>query len=425
MTAASSTSPLRRHVVHISDVEGSWLRLSSFVDRCPGVYFDKLGRLVVDDDTVFVFGGDAVDRGPWSRRVVRTLLEAKLRQPEQVVLIGGNRDINKLRLPRELAGAVPKRAPPELLSASKPTLLRWIFNNTMGAQPAFDFRQQELKAEGVGCSDDDVVASFLADLAPHSGEHFRFLQHAQLAYRHGGTLFVHGGIATEALGHVPGEARHDDVDGWIAALNGFYGAQIALYAAAPRTTQQEPAWLPIILYQAPVKGLGRNPHSVVYGRFGSDAWNNPRLPSADALRWLKARGITRVVVGHTPVGDVPAVLRGDALGDDVAVEVVVADNSRGRVEVGTVVSIDSIDDVLGVDTRTRLDDDRVVDVRYRLPRAAPTLVGTVTSDGRLIKAVVDDTALLFRSDEAFAMRQTQAPLSSLGTLSPPTDPTCP
>ena len=421
MTAPATS--LRQRVVHVTDVEGSWLRLSTFVDRAAGVCFDKLGRIVIDDDTIFVFGGDAVDRGPWSRRVIRALLETKLRQPERVVLLGGNRDINKLRLPRELSGALPKRAPAEVHALSKPEQLRWIFNYTMGAQAAFEFRQQELKAEGADASDDAVVASYIADLLPEHGEHFRFLQAAQLAFRHGPTLFVHGGIADEALGHVPGMARFDDLDTWIAALNGFYDSQLALYAHEPLALDvHEPAWLPIILYQAPIKGLGRNPHSVVYGRFGSDAWNNPRLPASSALHWLRDRGITRVVVGHTPCGDVPAILRSEVEG----VEIVIADNSRGRVDIGTVTSIDPDGDVLGIDTRTRLDDHRFVDVRFRLPRAAPSPIGRVTADGSLVKAVLDDdTALLFRSEESFVMRQTAAPLSTLGALSAPTDPAFP
>jgi hypothetical protein len=410
----------RSRVVHISDVEGSWARLSSFVDRAPGVYFDALGRIVVDEDTVFVFGGDAVDRGPWSRRVVRTLLEARLRQPDQVVLLGGNRDINKIRVPREVNGMLSRRAPDDVRALPRPDLLRWIFNHTMGAQGAFEFRRDELRAEGLDHSDNTVVDSFVTDLLPDGGDHFRFLQHAQLAFRCGPTLFVHGGIANEALGHVPGHDRYDDLDSWIAALNAFYAQQIGLYAADPLCRDPDPAWLPIVLYQAPKKGLGRNPESVVYGRFGCDAWNNPRLPSVSALRWLKQHGVTRVVVGHTPCGDIPAVLRSDE-----GVEIVIADNSRGRVDIGTVVSIDFHDDVLGIDTRTRLDDDRELDVRFSLPREAETIVGQLTTDGRMVKAVVDDTALLFRSDEGFAMRQTQVLLTSLGPLQPPTDPACP
>lgn len=412
-----------RRAVHISDVEGSYNRLRTFVERAPGLSFDAAGDIVVDDDTTFVFGGDAVDRGPWSRRVVRTLLRAVERFPDRVVLLGGNRDINKLRLPRELQGALPRKAPPEvhaLVKAQKPELLRWIFSHTMGAQPAFDFRRVELLAEDLPASDDDVVASYLEDLMPDGGTHFRFLQAAQLAWRFGSTLFVHGGFADEALGHVPGQPRVDDVDAWIENLNAFYRTRLAAYATDPIVPGEEPPWFDVVLYQAPLRGLGKNPGSVVYGRFGSDPWNNPRLPSSSSMRWLVRHGIRRVVVGHTPCGDIPAILRADE-----GLEIVIADNSRGRVDEGVVVCVShdrAGTDTLGIDAVTRLDDDTEHRVRFTLPRDAQTDVGRVTTDGRLVKAFLDDgRALLFRSDEAFAIRQTAVPRSELGPLLPPVD----
>src|SRR5437868_1676624 len=88
-------------VAYVTDVEGMWTRLESFCADNDIVSLDNDGRLVVKDGATFVFGGDAIDRGPWSRRIVRTLLEAKTRQPSQVVMLAGNRDLNKLRLARE------------------------------------------------------------------------------------------------------------------------------------------------------------------------------------------------------------------------------------------------------------------------------------------------------------------------------------
>ena len=419
-------------VVHISDVEGSWARLSSFVLRTPGLRFFDGDRIDVDADVVFVMGGDAVDRGPWSRRVLRALLDVKERQPDRVVLLAGNRDLNKLRLIRELQGALPKKAPPEvraLLSSSRADVLRWIMSNTMGAQQAFDLRKVELVAEGAAPSDDDVVDSILADLRPDTGLHFRYLQRCQLAYRHGATLFVHGGFADEALGHVPGEAPRDDVDAWVDALNAFCAAQLERYADDPGRivdagVDVEPSWLPLVLYQAPVKGLGRNPHSVVYGRFGSDAWNNPRLPSSSSLRWLRERGVRRVVVGHTPCGDLPAFLKSEQ-----GCEVVIADNSRGRVDTG--LSLTITDDVVAVRASTILDDDRALDLAYAVPADDDGVTGRVTGTGHLVKAIVhghdglvDDgapAALLFRCDEGYVVHQTACKATSLGALRPPVD----
>jgi hypothetical protein len=415
-------------VAHISDVEGSWARLSSFVERTPGLSFADGDRIVVDEGVVFVMGGDAVDRGPASRRVLRALLDVKERQPDRVVLLAGNRDLNKLRLIRELAGALPKKAPPEvraLLSSSRADVLRWIFSHTMGAQQAFDLRREELRADGEPAGDDDVVDSFLQDLQPPSGLHFRYLQRCQLAFRHGATLFVHGGFADEALGHVPGQPPVGDVDEWVHGLNAFSATQLARYAEQPGRVvvggdDVEPAWLPLVLYQAPVKGLGRNPHSVVYGRFGSDAWNNPRLPSASSLRWLVERGVRRVVVGHTPCGDLPAFLK-SAQG----CEVVIADNSRGRVDVGLSLSV--TDDAVAVRARTLLDDGRALDLAYVVGALDDGVTGRVTADGRLVKAVVDDVVdggpggLLFRCDEGYVVRQTACARHALGPLRAPVD----
>jgi hypothetical protein len=416
-----------RRVVHLSDVEGSYNRLRTFVLRAPGLSFDEAGDIVVDDDTVFVFGGDAVDRGPWSRRVLVSLWRAQQRFPERVVLLGGNRDINKLRLPRELAGALPRKAPPEvhaLVKDNKPALLRWIFSHTMGAQPAFDFRRDELLADDRPAGDDDVVASFIEDLLPEQGLQYRYLREARLAYRFHSTLFLHGGFADEALGHVPGRARVDDVDAWIAGLNEFYREQLAAYAASPYGVadrlDEEPPWFPIVLYQAPKRGVGRNPESVVYGRFGSDPWNNPRLPSSSSMRWLVQHGIRRVVVGHTPCGDVPAVLRSAE-----GLELVIADNSRGRVDEGVVVCVDGgdgADDVVAIDAVTTLDDESNHRVRFSVRRDEETMIGSVTTDGRLVKGFLDDgRALLFRSDESFAIRQTAVDVADLGPLLPPVD----
>jgi hypothetical protein len=349
-----------------------------------------------------VFGGDAIDRGPSSRRIVRLLLDVKQRFPDRVVLLAGNRDINKLRIPRELTSVLPKRAPPEAGAWSSVERLRHILSMTMGAQDAFAHRAAELQHEQRPSSDDDVVQSFLDDLQPPSGTLFRYLAACQLAFQHHGTLFVHGGIDDESLGYVPGGTPTPTLATWTARLNAFFTEQIDAYARQPLGVD-EPAWMPIIQYQAPRDG-GRNRQSVVYGRFGDDAWNNPGLPSAAAIHWLTRQGIHRVVVGHTPVGDLPAVLRTD----DGALEVIIADNSRSRVETSTVVTL--TDDEVVMRGKTVLDDGTILDVDQTLPRQesiAP--VGTVLPSGDIVKAVVDGACLLFRFEEKFAIRQTRQP----------------
>src|SRR5579862_9771528 len=97
-----------RKVAYLTDVEGRWDKIADFCDANPLVSLEE-GRLRVADGAVFVFGGDAIDRGPQARRVVRLLTEAKGAAPDRVVLLAGNRDINKMRLALELDGHPPDR----------------------------------------------------------------------------------------------------------------------------------------------------------------------------------------------------------------------------------------------------------------------------------------------------------------------------
>ena len=59
----------------------------------------------------FVFGGDAGDKGDGTIRVIKTLVRMKQHYPDNVVLILGNRDVNKMRLTSELVNLDPKFHP--------------------------------------------------------------------------------------------------------------------------------------------------------------------------------------------------------------------------------------------------------------------------------------------------------------------------
>lgn len=372
--------PAADSVAYVTDVEGQWERLAGFVARTPSVRLAG-DRLELARGTTLVFGGDAIDRGPASRRLVRTLLEAKRRYGPRLVLLAGNRDLNKLRLVRELDGHPPARAPVEL-HADRPGLLRFILSRTMGAGEAFGHRATELAAEGLPSDDRTVVDSFLADLAP-DGELSRYLGCCQLAYRHGATLFLHGGLTEESLGHVPGEGRVAGVDAWVEKLNAFCRAQVGAFLARSPGDLADPPWAPIIAYQAPAPGLPSNPASVVYGRL-SDELNNPSLPSPAVIRALADAGLGRLVLGHTPSGDTPAVLRTETF------ELVIADNSRGRVTTGSSVVIEG--DALSVRGQVALDSGEALELACRLlPGEAARPLGWRTRDTfALVKGVAAD-----------------------------------
>ena len=386
-------------VAYLTDVEGLWNKLEEFARGNPWVSLDG-DRLVVAEGATFVFGGDAIDRGPWGRRLVATLLDAKRRHGERVVLLAGNRDINKMRLARELTGAPPARTPREIVDAGRAPLLRWIFQNTMGAKVAFEMRRVELADGGARVTDEDVVESFLAELAPE-GELSRYLAACQLAHRDGRTLFVHGAVTKENLGSVPGEPRRiADVDAWIAGLNTFYRDQVDAFVERRSERDGEPAWARLVAYQAPLAGTRLNQSSVVYGR-PADGLGNPVLPPRAVVAALAAAGVERVVVGHTPSGDSPSVLADDGF------QLVMADNSYGRSEGGAQVFVE--DEELRVAGRVVLDDgvERAVAVHAAGFGARGPIGLRDPATGRLVKGRLGDREYLsFRFLEGFAMEQT-------------------
>jgi hypothetical protein len=397
-------------VSYLTDIEGMWGKLASFAEDNPDVTLEG-DALSVTPGSIFVFGGDAIDRGPDSRRVVAALLAAKERHPDRVVLLAGNRDINKMRLVRELTGAPPARTP-ESIKKDRPLLLRWIFESTMGARGAFDFRKEELEREGgAAVSDENVVDSFLADLSP-GGALARYLAACQLAYRTGPTLFVHGGITEGSLSLVPRiPSPVGDLDEWIAKLNAFYRMQLDAYQAHALDLRSAGEYKDLIDYQAPFPGMRENPRSVIYSR-NADALNNPELPTQAAIDKLARASIDRVVVGHTPNGDSPSVRRSGRF------ELHVADNSHSRLGVGSKFLI--ANDAVSVLGSTKLDDGRIARIGFRLARAdLDNPVGKLTVDtGHLVKGVLESgELLLYKSLPGYRTEQpaiTRAALEARG-----------
>lgn len=393
-------------VAYLTDVEGLWRKLTSFCQDNPLVSLEEGERLVVRPGAAFVFGGDAIDRGPDGRRVVRTLLDAWRRQPSQVVLLAGNRDLNKLRLVRELRGHPLARTPPEVRDAPRPVLLRWIFEHSMGARGAFDFRKAELARSGGPVSDEDVVDSFLEDLGP-GGMLREYLSACQLTHRIGNTLFLHGGLHEDSLGMVPSQGHLEDVDAWRVALNAWYREQLTAFAEGRFGADGRPAWEPVIAYQAPTPGQRINTGSVVYGRMANER-NHPTLPSPGLIERLARSGIHRLVVGHTPSGDCPSLLR------DGAFELILADNSYGRVEGASRVFLG--EDEVQVEGEVKLDDGRLERLRFQhaLGDTSGPLGLQLLDTGHLVKGPLQSGEwLLFRALPEFHIEQLAVPPDSL------------
>ena len=99
-------------LAYVTDVEGNLDYFLRYVERSKVLRIDEsssstsrgaaavsastIKSLVLDlvgESTVFVYGGDTVDKGPGDIRLVRALVALKKKYPDRVFLLVGNRDL--------------------------------------------------------------------------------------------------------------------------------------------------------------------------------------------------------------------------------------------------------------------------------------------------------------------------------------------
>lgn len=308
-------------ISYLTDVEGQWRRFESFLEKDEYVYLDRQGRLQIrPGDHYFVFGGDAVDRGPDDLVILERLVDLQRRDPRAKWALG-NRDINKMRLRRALSpealAVVPDRMKPWLAEhslsaedAKKASVrLRWILEKTMGAPYAFEFRREYLRRFKGPVSDDDVVASYQASLGP-GGLMREYLLRGQLVVVIDHTLITHAALTKENFLKFPGRVdRGGDVRIWANEMNGFASGQIIEWAENRLRSDQKIPGQDLLEYQARLPGTVANQGSIVYARF-SDATGNPVLPEDELVtQILLEQGFLFHLSGHTQMGLYPAFMK--------------------------------------------------------------------------------------------------------------------
>jgi hypothetical protein len=305
-------------IAYLTDVEGKWQKFADFLKDNPHVFFNGGGKLKLADGVTFVYGGDATDSGPNNAEVVDQLIRLKKRYPARVILLAGNRDIGKLDLDsflvRPLTPKLLDRLQKEGLSDTRTGRVK-LLCELLGYPGAFDDRKAELALlKGRSVSDDDVTSQMIADIRP-GGRQRVYLEKSQLMYRNGETLFVHGAVLDDNLGVVGNSQAHAyaQVEDWMRDLNQWYAQQINEWEKTGDASE-------LVKYGKPVPGTFQNRASVVVGRY-TDASGNSRMPSRHLIEYLKENGIRRIVVGHTPQGDGPTILRENGF------EIIVADNT--------------------------------------------------------------------------------------------------
>ena len=252
-TRTASPAPSETIVGYVTDVEGNLSYFDRWVAES-GVLRYREGTQdleLVHERAYFVYGGDVMDRGDGSLRLARRLVDLKKRYPERVVLLAGNRDLNKVRLTSELASddlarpynSIPgpfwdpkaptlaqylenlaaERAVPAAELDCRAERLRYYLRHTLGCPHTFEMRRSELAllangggrsdgtvgAGGAGgnrcetvnvVSDEEVVQSMLDDIRPpDKGERCGVLREylglSCIAACLGNTMFVHGAMS--------------------------------------------------------------------------------------------------------------------------------------------------------------------------------------------------------------------------------------
>lgn len=288
-------------------------------------------------------------------------------------------------LPRDLVAA----------ANTKVNRLKHMLEHTMGSQGDFERRRGELarrQQRELATVDDQAVLQSFEQSVQEGGILREYLLHGSLAFAAHGSLFVHGGIISgqadaseSALGRVPGsDVRETSVSEWIEKLNGWYQSQVRAWIDQPTWDADHSSRGGNVL----LKYVLPDPISVVMGRHLEPSGMPTQLPGS-LLPMLTENGIQRVIVGHTPHGNCPTVVK-QTTGDGLFKEVVMCDTSysdmstednRGSAVSELILHPDGHIEVHGV-----LQDGRPI--AYTTDQ--DPWIGRLLSDGTLVKAKLAD-----------------------------------
>jgi len=218
---------------------------------------------------------------------------------------------------------------------TKVNKLLYMLAADMGSAGEFEFRRQELalikKVDTKDICDQEVLQSYEDSVKPE-GWLTQYLKHSQLALKLGSTLIVHGQIIGNGFPQnqvrgadeqntawtvtsVPDEKEPTyDLCQWIVKLNTWGAKQISEWEETPQWAQSPTdssyeGWshrggAEMIAYGCP----GTRVPTVVYCRY-LEANSMPKAYPQDLVDYLKEQNVTHVVVGHTPHGNAPTVIR--------------------------------------------------------------------------------------------------------------------
>lgn len=322
--------------------------------------------------------------------------------------------------------------------------LKYMLEHTLGCTETFEFRREELsilsQCSLVDVSDETVLKSFLDEVILPEGTMRLYLELADVVVVIGNTIFVHGAVDEHTMRFVPRDDSKfelptrrpkpakmcNDARQWAESLNSFFKRGLEDFRQRPdwnadRTSRGGEAVLALHLSSCM---WGRSVIGNFYGDGGvithknarkkhrkvwKECWKHPlrfEALSSDPTNyrlaaWLKKNGIRRVMVGHRPTGDCPAILSAFI---NNGVEIASADTSYSDIKSkdnrGAAVSVLELEGKNDCDNRlvsfgTTNDG---VEYHSNFPRlygekgidAENRLLGTLLQDGWWVKAVAVD-----------------------------------
>ena len=395
-------------IAYITDIEGSRKKLHSFLSSHELFFRGKDGKYHLAPGAHFVCGGDVTDRFLGDLTVVDELLRLKAETPKRVHLLAGNRDMNKIRIFCELSKVALNQKPWEFqtewhcwlklkqLNDNRVNRLRWILKETMGAPNAFELRRQELLERNYPADDEAIVDSFLNHTKP-GGPFANLLRLSNVIVRLDNTIFVHGGITKSNIGRIPNESRQfNSVDEWIEKLNHWYKKRLLSWQRDSRLWDgRSPIpGVELVNYSRRRGTNANNPVSVVYNRI-IDKANKVTHPQDAVSDYLLRNGVNRLVLGHTPSGQSPVILRSR----DDRFETIVADNSRGKES-----ETPSLLTLKGNTTRCRAKvfiADKAFELVQETTIGNKTRIGKHTTNGAVIIGELDDKLVSYQLEPGF------------------------
>src|SRR3990167_6287274 len=150
----------KANIHFITDTGGHFLCLQRSVKKSKVLTFDVDHHLHFHKDVLnpyFVFGGDLTDRGVDDTKLAEILLDFKLRHPERVFLLVGNREASKARFYIELN---PKHIRQRLVEGSAPF---WLLNGPH--QLPIDYVKKHMNIKGDAKLDLQTITDFIDSLS--------------------------------------------------------------------------------------------------------------------------------------------------------------------------------------------------------------------------------------------------------------------